>query len=60
MNEGNSLTCLVCNGPVVIALTKKGNGLHFKCEKDGRHFRGFVMDKQYLQGVMRHAESLTE
>ncbi len=56
--EPTSLKCLVCHGPVIISLTKKGNGLYLRCQKDARHYRGFMMDKDFLQGVIRRAEDL--
>ena len=58
MNEPAALKCMVCHGPVRISLTKKGNGLYLVCQKDGRHYRAFVMDEEYVQGVIRRAEDL--
>ena len=58
MNEPAALKCMVCHGPVIISLTKKGNGLYLVCQKDGRHYRAFVMDEEYVQGVIRRAEDL--
>ena len=58
MNEPTSLKCMVCHGPVIISLTKKGNGLQLRCQKDGRHYRAFVMDREYVQDVIRRAEDL--
>ena len=58
MNEPTSLKCMVCHGPVIISLTKKGNGLYLVCQKDGRHYRAFVMDEEYVQDVIRRAEDL--
>ncbi|MCH7686638.1 MAG: hypothetical protein IH899_08160 [Planctomycetes bacterium] len=58
MNEPTTLKCMVCHGPVKISLTRKGNGLYLMCQKDGRHFRGFVMDKEYVLGVISRAEDL--
>ena len=58
MNEPIVWKCIVCHGPVKISLTRKGNGLYLTCQKDGRHFRGFVMDKEYVLGVVRRAKEL--
>ena len=58
MNKPAALKCMVCHGPVRISLTRKGNGLYLQCQKDARHYRGFMMDKDFLQGVIRRAEDL--
>jgi hypothetical protein len=49
------LTCPVCKGIVSVVLTKKRNGLHFKCERDPRHYRGFIMDRPYVEELKRQA-----
>ena len=58
MDELNLPGCMVCHGPIRISLTRKGNGLCLQCQKDARHYRAFVMDKEFVQGVLRRAEHL--
>ena len=58
MSKPTTAECMVCHGPVKISLTRKGNGLYLRCQKDARHFRGFVMDKEFLLGVISRVEDL--
>lgn len=58
MDEPTALECMACNGPVTISITRKGNRLPLRCQKGGKHFHGFVMDREFVQGVIRRVERL--
>lgn len=60
MSDLNSPTCPVCSQPVSVSLTKKANGLFLRCTADGKHYRGFIMDKPFVDGVLRRATDLVE
>lgn len=58
MDSLTTFNCPVCKGPITVSLTKKGNGLHLRCKKDGKHLRAFIMDQVYVDGVKRRAGDL--
>lgn len=60
MSELNTPKCPVCSGPVSVSVTRKTNGLFLRCQADGRHFRGFIMDRSFVDGVLRRASDLVE
>jgi hypothetical protein len=48
--------CPVCSNPLSVK-TAEGRKSHkpfimFICEKDPRHFRGFITDQEYIRGVL--------
>jgi hypothetical protein len=51
-----TIDCPLCNKPLVISLAhgRKSHKpfLMLKCQADGRHFRGFITDQNYLNKVM--------
>ena len=51
----NMIPCLVCQAPMDLRVTqgKSGKpGLMWVCPKDGRHFRGFIKDREYVDRVL--------
>ena len=61
MTSDAAISCLVCNGPLELRVAhgRKSNKpfLLLICPVDGRHFRGFIADREYVAGVIRNAES---
>ena len=61
MTADVAISCLVCQGPLELRVAhgRKSNKpfLLLICPVDGRHFRGFIADKEYVAGVIRRAES---
>ena len=51
----NPITCLVCDGPIDIQLTKTRKSqkpcINMRCESDGRHFRAFITDREFVELV---------
>ena len=51
-----TINCPICANPlsVRIARGRKSNKefIMLKCEKDGRHFRGFITDQTYIGKVL--------
>ena len=49
------IPCVVCGGPLALRLAhgrKSGKPfLMLVCPNDGRHFRAFINDKEYVRGV---------
>ena len=58
-----SLPCLVCGTQLEVRLArgrKSGKPFVFVvCPRDGRHFRGFIADKNYVQQVLARLEGQT-
>ena len=52
--------CPVCSIPMTVRIARgrKSNKpfLMIVCPKDGRHFRGFISDQDYVRGVLSDAE----
>ena len=52
----NMIPCPVCKGPMELRPTKGRKsgkpGLMWICPKDGRHFRGFIEDREYVDRVL--------
>jgi len=52
----NTIGCPVCANPlsVKVARGRKSNKpfIMLKCDKDGRHFRGFITDQAYVKRVL--------
>ena len=51
------INCPICSNPlsVRIARGRKSNKpfIMLKCDKDGRHFRGFITDQEYVNKVLK-------
>ena len=51
----NAINCPICSNPlsVTVARGRKSNKpfIMLKCDKDGRHFRGFITDQAYVNKV---------
>ena len=61
INEQNqSLQCPVCKDPMAFQIAKgRKSGKPFlmvKCLRDGRHFRGFVGDREYVTRLLERLE----
>jgi len=58
--QNQSLLCPVCANPLAFQITrgrKSGKpSLMMKCPRDGRHFRGFICDRDYLQRLLERLE----
>ena len=55
------ILCVICGQPLAISLAKgRKSGkpcLSLKCKQDGRHFRGFIYDRDYVDGVLARLEA---
>jgi hypothetical protein len=55
-----SLQCPVCNEPMAFQIARgRKSGKPFlmvKCLRDGRHFRGFVGDRDYVERLLEGLE----
>ena len=62
--SGQIVSCLVCGEPLSFRpSTGRKSGKPFImliCGKDGRHFRGFITDQNYVAGVMARLEGHLE
>jgi uncharacterized protein YbaR (Trm112 family) len=56
--------CPICKGDLAAKLSRgRKSGKPFImliCPKDGRHFRGFITDRAYVEGVMNIMEDKTK
>lgn len=56
----NTPRCLVCGQPLVVRIAhgrKSGKSfVMLLCPLDGRHFRAFINDEQYVAGVLARLE----
>jgi predicted RNA-binding Zn-ribbon protein involved in translation (DUF1610 family) len=61
VNQNQSLRCPVCGEPMAFQIARgRKSGKPFlmvKCLRDGRHFRGFVGDKIYVEKLLEHLEA---
>ena len=50
------ILCLICSSPLSIRMAKgrKSNKpfIMLVCPKDGRHFRAFISDKEYIRKIL--------
>ena len=57
------IPCLVCGQQLTIRLAtgrkSQKTFLMLICSQDGRHFRGFVTDRRYVDGVLSRLEGQT-
>ena len=62
-NAAKMAPCLVCEEPLELRPAQgRRSGKPFLmlvCPRDGRHFRGFINDKEFVAGVMSRLESHT-
>ena len=58
INQG--IPCLVCGEPLTLRLAKGRKSqkifLMLVCGRDGRHFRGFVNDREFVDQVLSRLE----
>ena len=56
-----SIKCLVCKGELTVSAAqgRKSNKpfVMLKCSQDGRHFRAFINDQEYVKKVMTAVEN---
>ena len=59
----NATPCLICQEPLSLRLARgRKSGKLFLmliCPQDGRHFRGFINDQQYVASVLARLEGRT-
>ncbi len=52
----NNTNCPICSKSLSVRVAKgrKSNKpfIMLKCDKDGRHFRGFITDQEYVKNVL--------
>lgn len=51
----STIACPICGGAMKISVTTNKNGKHaigVHCPQDGRHFRGFINHKPYVEEVL--------
>lgn len=51
-----TINCPICSNPLSIRVARgrKSNKpfIMLKCDKDGRHFRGFITDQPFVQSIL--------
>ena len=56
----DAVLCLICKQPLAVRLARgRKSGKPFVmmlCTQDGRHFRAFINDQQYVAQVLRRVE----
>ena len=59
-SPSRSIPCLVCSEPLTIRLAtgrkSQKTFLMLVCGRDGRHFRGFINDRDYVDKVLARLE----
>ena len=62
-SSGGLPRCPVCSNPLILRVARgRKSGKPFimlRCGLDGRHFRGFVADQDYVQHVFDAVENVT-
>ncbi len=57
----NTIGCPVCSKPLSISIAKgrKSNKpfIMLKCDVDGRHFRGFITDQDFVRRILQKHEN---
>ena len=59
-NESPRIPCPLCQSSLTIGIAKSKTGklsLSLKCPLSGKHFRGFIADRDYVSRVMDRMES---
>ncbi len=55
----DAITCLVCRGPIDIRFgtTRRARKpcINMRCRSDGRHFRAFIVDREFVDRMMDEA-----
>ena len=56
-----SIRCLVCKGELAITAAQGRKSekpfVMLKCSRDGRHFRAFITDQEYVKRIMAGVEN---
>ncbi len=59
-----SIPCLICGDPLTVRLARgRKSGKPFImliCGRDGRHFRGFITDQNYVGELLTRLEGRTQ
>ncbi len=59
----NTIDCPVCSNPlsVTVARGRKSNKpfIMLKCEQDGRHFRGFITDQDFVRRILQNHANIS-
>jgi hypothetical protein len=52
----NTIGCPVCSKPLSVTVARGRKSLKpfimLKCSTDGRHFRGFITDQEYMKRIL--------
>ena len=63
INQNQTIQCPVCGDPLSLQIAsgrKSGKTfLMLKCLRDGRHFRGFITYRPFVEGLIQNMETLT-
>lgn len=63
MTTATAVPCLICQQPLTLRLARgRKSGKPFLmliCPSDGRHFRGFINDQEYVRQVLARLEGHT-
>ena len=58
--RGQSIPCVVCKEPLTVRLARGRKSdkpfIMLLCGKDGRHFRAFINDQEYVRHVLEQSE----
>ena len=61
-NQNQRIQCPVCGDPLSLQIAsgrKSGKTfLMWKCLRDGRHFRGFITYRPFVEGLIQNLENL--
>ena len=59
----NTIDCPVCSNPlsVTVAKGRKSNKpfIMLKCKQDGRHFRGFITDQDFVRRILQNHANIS-
>ena len=60
--RNSEIPCLVCKEPLTLRLARgRKSGKPFLmliCDQDGRHFRAFINDQEYVSRILESVEEL--
>ena len=63
IKQNPALPCPVCHEPMAFQIARgRRSGKAFlmvKCLRDGRHFRGFINHRPFVEGLIQNLENLT-
>ena len=58
--RGQGVPCVICGGPLTLRLARgrksKKPFVMLVCSHDGRHFRAFINDQEYVRQVLKRLE----